>query len=69
VFHYLRKKICFPPVIRGPPMAIPDISPRASAVVSVSNPQRLMLADGTLFPPGCCAVPWGRATAPAGVAS
>jgi hypothetical protein len=27
-----------------------------------------MLADGTFFPPGCCVVPWGRASAPAGVA-
>jgi hypothetical protein len=49
-------------------MAVPDSSPRASAVVSVRIPQRLMLADGTSFPPGCCAVPWGRASAPAGVA-
>jgi hypothetical protein len=49
-------------------MAVPDSSPRASALVSVRNPQRLMLADGTLFPPGCCAVPWGRARAPTGVA-
>jgi hypothetical protein len=49
-------------------MAVPDSSPRASAVVSVRNPQRLTLADGTFFPPGCCAVPWGRTSAPAGVA-
>jgi hypothetical protein len=49
-------------------MAVPDSSPRASAVVSVRNPQRLTLTDGTFFPPGCCAVPWGRASAPAGVA-
>jgi hypothetical protein len=49
-------------------MAVPDSSPRASAVVSVWNPQRLMLADGTFFPPGCGAVPWGRTSAPAGVA-
>jgi hypothetical protein len=49
-------------------MAVPDSSPQASAVVSVRNPQRLTLADGTFFPPGCCAVPWGRASAPAGVA-
>jgi hypothetical protein len=49
-------------------MAIPDSSPRASAVVSVRNPQRLMLADGTFFPPGCYAVLWGRASAPVGVA-
>jgi hypothetical protein len=27
-----------------------------------------MLADGTLFPLGCCAVPWGRASVPMGVA-
>jgi hypothetical protein len=38
-------------------MAIPDSRPRASAVVSVRNPQRLALADGTFFPPDCCAVP------------
>jgi hypothetical protein len=49
-------------------MAVPDSSPRASVVVSVRNPQRLMLADGMFFPPGCYAVPWGRASAPAGVA-
>jgi hypothetical protein len=28
-------------------MVVPDSSPRASAVVSVRNPQGLMLADGT----------------------
>jgi hypothetical protein len=49
-------------------MAVPDSSPRASAVVSVRIPQRLMLADGTFFPPGCCVVLWGSASAPAGVA-
>jgi hypothetical protein len=49
-------------------MAVPDSSPRASAVVSIRNPHRLTLADGTFFPPGRCAVPWGRASAPAGVA-
>jgi hypothetical protein len=48
-------------------MAVPDSSPRASAVVSVRNPQRLTLANGMFFPPGCCDVPWGRASAPAGV--
>jgi hypothetical protein len=37
-------------------------------VVSVRIPQRLTLPDGTFFPPGCCAVPWGRASTPAGVA-
>jgi hypothetical protein len=46
-------------------MAVPDNSSRASAVVSVRNPQRLTL---TFFPPSCCAVSWGRASAPAGVA-
>jgi hypothetical protein len=49
-------------------MTVPDSSPRASVVVSVKNPQMLTLADGTFFPPGCCAIPWGRASAPAGVA-
>jgi hypothetical protein len=49
-------------------MAVPDSSPRASAVVSVRIPQRLMLADGTFFLPRCCVVPWGRTSAPAGVA-
>jgi hypothetical protein len=49
-------------------MAAPDSSPQASAVVSVRDPQRLMLTDGTFFPPGCCAVLWGCASAPAGVA-
>jgi hypothetical protein len=27
----------------------------------------LMLADGTFFPPGCCAIPWGHASRPAGL--
>jgi hypothetical protein len=49
-------------------MAVPDSSPRASAVVSVRNPQRLTLVYGMFFPPGCCVVPWGRTSAPAGVA-
>jgi hypothetical protein len=31
-------------------MVVPDSSPRASAVVSIRNPQRLTLADGTFFP-------------------
>jgi hypothetical protein len=31
-------------------MAVPDSSPRASAAVSVRNPQRLTLADRTFFP-------------------
>jgi hypothetical protein len=39
-------------------MAVPDSSPEASAVVFVRNPQRLTLADGTFFPPGCCAISW-----------
>jgi hypothetical protein len=56
------------PRFLGDPMAVPDSSPQASAVVSVRIPQRLMLADGTFFPPGCCVVPWGRASAPVGVA-
>jgi hypothetical protein len=25
-------------------------------------------ADGTFFPPSCCAIPWGRASGPAGLA-
>jgi hypothetical protein len=49
-------------------MAVPDSSPQASAVVSIRNPQRLTLADGTFFHPGCCVVPWGRASTPVGVA-
>jgi hypothetical protein len=49
-------------------IVVPDSSPRDSAVVSVRNPQRLELADGTFFLPGCCAVPWGCASAPTGVA-
>jgi hypothetical protein len=55
------------PGYQGTLMAVPDSSPRASAVVSVRSPQRLMLADGTFFPPGRCVVPWGHASAPAGV--
>jgi hypothetical protein len=49
-------------------MAVPHSSPRASAVISVRIPQRLMLADGTFFPPGCRVVPWGHASAPVGIA-
>jgi hypothetical protein len=52
----------------GDPYDCPDSSPRASAVVSARNPQRLKLADGISFPPGCCAVLLGHASAPAGVA-
>jgi hypothetical protein len=28
----------------------------------------LALADGTFFPPGCCAIPWGHTGGPAGLA-
>jgi hypothetical protein len=49
-------------------MAVPNSSPRASTVVSVRSPQRLTLADGTFFPPGCRAIPWGRASGPTGLA-
>jgi hypothetical protein len=49
-------------------MAVPDSSPRASAGVSVRIPQMLTLTDGTLFPPGCHAIPWGHASRPAGLA-
>jgi hypothetical protein len=28
----------------------------------------LTLVDGTFFPPGCCAIPWGRASGAAGLA-
>jgi hypothetical protein len=57
----------FFPVIRGP-LWLSSRVPRNPAVVSVRNPQRLMLADGTFFPPSCCAIPWERASAPGGVA-
>jgi hypothetical protein len=49
-------------------VAIPDSSPRASAVVSVRSPQRLTLTDGMFFLPSCYAVPSGCASAPASVA-
>jgi hypothetical protein len=49
-------------------VAVPDSSPRASAEVSVRNPQRLKLTDGRFFLPGCYAIPWGHASAPTGVA-
>jgi hypothetical protein len=49
-------------------VVVPDISPRASAVVFVRNPQRLVLADRTFFPFGCFAVPWERASGPTGLA-
>jgi hypothetical protein len=28
----------------------------------------LTSADGTFFPPGCCSIPWGHASGPAGLA-
>jgi hypothetical protein len=28
----------------------------------------LTSTDGTFFPPGCCAIPWGCASGPAGLA-
>jgi hypothetical protein len=49
-------------------MAVPNSSPRASAAVSVRNPQKLTLADRTFFLPGCCAVLWGCSSGPAGLA-
>jgi hypothetical protein len=27
-----------------------------------------VLVDGTFFPLGCCAIPWGRASVPTGLA-
>jgi hypothetical protein len=44
------------PIYLGTLMVVPDSSSRASAVVSIRNPERLALADRTFFPPGCCAV-------------
>jgi hypothetical protein len=44
-------------------MDVPDSNPRASAEISVRNPERLTLTDGTFFLPGCYAVPCGRASA------
>jgi hypothetical protein len=61
-------KMGFFPGHQGTLVVVPDSSPRASVVVSVRNPQELTLTDGTSFPPSCYAVPWGRASAPAGVA-
>jgi hypothetical protein len=49
-------------------MTVPDSNPRASAGVSVGILQILTLADGTFFPPGHHAIPWGRASGPAGLA-
>jgi hypothetical protein len=49
-------------------MAVPDSSPQASVGVSVRIPQMLMLVDGTFFPPGVDAIPWGRTSGPAGLA-
>jgi hypothetical protein len=49
-------------------MAVPDSSPRASAGVSVRIPQMLTSDDGTFFPPGCYAIPWGRTSGPVGLA-
>jgi hypothetical protein len=37
-------------------------------MASLGIPQMLVLADGTFFPPGCYAIPWGRAGGPAGLA-
>jgi hypothetical protein len=47
-------------------MAVPDISPRASAGVPVRVPQMLTLADGTFFPLVANAASWGRVSGPAG---
>jgi hypothetical protein len=49
-------------------MVVPDSSPRASVGVSVRIPRMLMLADGTFFPLVADAIPWGRASGPAGLA-
>jgi hypothetical protein len=49
-------------------MVVPDSSPRASVGVSVRIPQMLMLADGMFFPLVADAIPWGRASEPAGLA-
>jgi hypothetical protein len=50
-------------------MAVPDSSPRASVGVSIRIPQVLTLADGTFSPLVAGAIPWGRASGPAGLAS
>jgi hypothetical protein len=68
VFIILRKNGFFPGY-QGTLMVVPDSSPRASAEVSVKNTQRLTPTDGMFFLPSRYAVPWGRASAPAGVAS
>jgi hypothetical protein len=49
-------------------MAFLDCSPRAFAVVSRGDLQRLKFSVRAFFPSGCCDVPWGRASAPMGVA-
>jgi hypothetical protein len=49
-------------------MAVPDSSPRASVGVSVMIPQMLTLVDGTFSPLVACAVPWGHASGPTGLA-
>jgi hypothetical protein len=49
-------------------MAVLDNSLRASAGVFVRIPQMLTSADGTSFLPDCSAIPWGRASGPAGLA-
>jgi hypothetical protein len=53
---------------QGTIVVVPDSSPRASAEVSIRNPHRLTLTNGTFSLPSCYAVPWGRASALAGVA-
>jgi hypothetical protein len=50
-------------------MAMPDSSPRAYVGVSVRIPQMLTLADGTFFHLVAGAIPWGRASGPASLAS
>jgi hypothetical protein len=49
-------------------MAVPDSSLRASMGASVSISRMLMLADGMFFPLVADAIPWGRASGPAGLA-
>jgi hypothetical protein len=50
------------------PRAVPDSSPRASAVWPVRLPQMLEPTDRTSFPLACEFFPWGRVSGLAGLA-
>jgi hypothetical protein len=61
------KRVVFP-LVRGHLMVVPDSSPRAFAETVKKFCKGWKLLAGLFFPLSMCNVPWGRASAPAGVA-